>query len=178
MTVTAFARVASVIVSLSCLSAFAQDEVAPPSATQSGARFRGGISGAGGFETVAGVAGPMFGLDGRLGVQLNDLIAIYAQPHLSFGTLAGLMTGTFSATALVDLTLADRFFVAAGAGYGVLNNPSGLVIHARAGGYPIMGRGEDGARRKGLMLGVDFRTYLTGIGTGIQVLGTIGYEAF
>ncbi|HUU02808.1 MAG TPA: hypothetical protein VM425_15350 [Myxococcota bacterium] len=180
---------ASIISTLSCVSAWAQEatpEPADASAAQDGARFRWGISLGGGYEKVSSFAGPMGGLDCRLGVQINDMWAVYAQPHLSVGSLStgtgglGLsgLTGTFGAAALGEVTLIDRFFAAAGVGYGVLNNPSGFMLQARLGGYPLMGRGEDGARRKGLMLGVDFRTIFVEGYTAILVFGTIGYEAF
>ncbi|MBW1809873.1 MAG: hypothetical protein JRJ87_16880 [Deltaproteobacteria bacterium] len=166
----------SIVSTLFCVSAWAQD----------GARFRWGISLGGGLEKVSVFSGPMGGVDCRLGVQLNDMWAVYAQSHLSVGQLStgegslGLagFTGTFGAAALGEVTLIDRFFAAAGVGYGVLNNPSGFMVQARLGGYPLMGRGGDGGRRKGLMLGVDFRTIFVEGYTAILVFGMIGYEAF
>jgi hypothetical protein len=41
-----------------------------------------------------------------------------------------------------------------------------------------MGRGDNGIRRKGLMLGVDFRSVFVSGATGILFMGCIGYEAF
>jgi hypothetical protein len=122
----------------------------------------------------------MFGVDGRLGVQWSNWLAVYAQPHLTFGSLGGPSgaTGTFSVAGMAEVTLMDRVFAGAGFGYGVFNNPSGAMFQARAGGYPLMGRGANGIRRKGLMVGVDLRTvFLTGA-TGVLVLGSVGYEAF
>jgi hypothetical protein len=87
-------------------------------------------------------------------------------------------TGTFIATVLGEATFADRFFGAAGFGYGVLNNPSGFTLHLRAGGYPLMSKVENGMRRKGLMLGVDFRTVFVDGATGLLITGGIGYESF
>jgi hypothetical protein len=63
------------------------------------------------------------------------LLAIYAQPHLSFGSISADgggakvsgFTGTIIGTILGELTLLDRFFVGAGVGYGILNNPSGFA---------------------------------------------------
>jgi len=159
---------------------------AAPATSDSG-RFRFGINGLGGLESVSGggasVSGPMFGIDLRLGWQLNDLLAIYAEPHLSFGSLGngGIVsggTGTFIGTVMGEATFNDRFFAGAGIGYGVLNNPSGFAIQARGGFYPLMGRGDDGVRRKGLMIGVDFRSVFVDGATGILVTGAIGYEAF
>jgi hypothetical protein len=170
---------ASIISALTSVPALAQE-------ASDGARFRWGISAGGGYEKVAGFSGPMGGVDCRLGVQINDMWAVYAQPHISIGSLstgtgslgiAGL-TGTFGVAALGEVTFIDRLFAAAGVGYGVLNNPSGFMVQARLGGYPLMGRGEDGIRRKGLMLGVDFRTIFVQGYTAILVFGTIGYEAF
>lgn len=181
------------IAALSSATASAQmsadpQPVAAPGAPD-GVRFRGGIALSAGLESVSddfdnSVSGLMVGVDGRIGVQLNDLLGFYAQPHLSFGSLStagagGLsgFTGTFTVAAMAEVTLVDRFFVGAGFGYGVLNNPSGPMFQARVGGYPLMGRGE-GARRKGLMVGVDLRTIFASGLTGILVLGSVGYEAF
>ena len=88
------------------------------------------------------------------------------------------MTGAFSLAGMAEVTLIDRFFAGAGFGFGVLNNPSGPMFQARLGGYPLMGRGENGIRRKGLMVGVDLRTIFVDGATGVLVLGSVGYEAF
>lgn len=160
-------------------------EAAEP-AEKDGLRFRGGISLGAGLEKVSIVSGPMVGIDGRLGVQVNNLLAIYAQPHLSFGSLSagtaggGIQgaTGTFAVAAMADVTLIDHLFVGAGFGYGILNNPKGPMFQARVGGYPLMGHGANGIRRKGLMIGGDLRTiFITGA-TGIMLMAAIGYEAF
>lgn len=155
-----------------------------------GGRFRFGIDGVGGLESVGSngvsVSGPMFGADVRLGWQLNDLFAIYAEPHLSFGSLSTSVagstvsggTGTFVGTLMGEATFQDTFFAGAGFGYGVLNNPSGFAVEARGGFYPLMWRGEDGVRRKGLMVGADFRSIFASGATGILVLATVGYEVF
>jgi hypothetical protein len=87
-------------------------------------------------------------------------------------------TGTFIATVMGEVTLSDRFFAGGGFGYGVFNNPSGPAIDLRAGGYPLVGRGDDGIRRKALMVGVDFRTVFLDGATGILFMGCLGYEAF
>lgn len=158
-----------------------------PAAEEDGVRFRGGISGGGGAEVVLDccIAG-MGGVDGRLGVQVMDLLGIYAQLHGSFGSFGEVagnalfgLTGTVAATVLADFTFIDQIFVGAGAGYGVLNNPHGPVVHIRAGGYPYMDFGEDGIRRKGLMIGVDMRVFITtGDLVAIYPMAQIGYEAF
>ncbi len=131
-------------------------------------------------------SGPLGGLDLRLGVQINKLIGVYAQPSLAFGSLCqGAIcgaTGTAGVSGLVDFTFIDRIFVAAGGGVGVLNNPVGPEIHIRVGGYPLMGFGANGYTRKGLMVGVDTRIYfINNLGsdlTVMQVMGAIGYEIF
>ncbi len=91
-----------------------------------GPRFRFGISAGGGF--LAGpVSGGYGGGDLRLGVQVNDLVAVYAQPQLGYYGADGssIGGGLLGATAIVDVTLIDRFFVGAGGGYAILINPSG-----------------------------------------------------
>lgn len=115
-------------------------EVSSEGSDDDGVRFRGGISGGGGALIGAGLTLGMGGLDGRMGVQINDLIGVYAQPQLSiYGGSAGFIPaigGIVGGTAVVDFTFIDQIFVGAGGGYALLNNPHGPVVHIRAGGYP------------------------------------------
>jgi hypothetical protein len=196
LTRRALARIASVFILLVSSSARAEEPVPAPTAAAApaseadGGRFRFGIDATAGLESVsadnASVSGAMYGADLRLGWQVNNLLAIYAQPHLSFGTLSTSgsgaqvsgATGTFTGTVIGEVTLINRLFAGAGFGYGLLNNPSGPAVELRAGGYPLMGRGDNGIRRKGLMLGVDFRSVFVSGATGILFMGCIGYEAF
>jgi len=70
-------------------------------------------------------------------------------------------------------------FVGAGLGYTVYNSPGGLSPLLRLGGYPLMIRSDQKARRKGLMLGVDLRfTSLDGLKTIVMPTFNVGYEAF
>jgi len=164
----------------------------PPEVTlaepMDGPRFRFGFSGGFGIERVTNDPYPTFsawnvGFDFRLGVQLNDLIGIYVQPHLSGGKgsyeggLSG-GTGVFAVTGMVDFTLADQVAFGAGFGYGVLNNPTGPALAFRAAWYPVVSRSPLGPRRKGLMVGADMRVIFSDVGTGIQFIGSVGYEAF
>lgn len=147
-----------------------------------GVRFRGGISGGGGGLFVSGFAAGVGGLDGRLGVQINDLVGLYVQPQFCVG--AGKLgngtgfTGTAGGSLVVDFTLADRFFVGVGGGGGVINNPAAGMVHFRVGGYPAMGYGANGIRRKGLMLGADVRIWVASGITVLSPMASIGYEAF
>ncbi len=191
-----FALVGSVLLLASAAAAeetqasSAAPAAAAPAAPADGGRFRFGINPTVGLERVsasgASVSGVMYGGDLRLGWQINNLLAVYAQPHLSFGSLGTSVggvpisggTGTFVVSALAEGTFIDRLFVGAGGGYGVLNNPSGFTFEARAGGYPLMGKGKDGIRRKGLMIGGDFRSIFVSGATGILLMACVGYEAF
>ena len=147
-----------------------------------GVRFRGGISIGGAGEFVSGFQAGMFAVDGRLGVQINKLIGIYVQPHVAIGqgSISGVSgtTGTFAATALIDFTIINRIFVGAGAGFAVANNPYGAAVHFRLGGYPVMRAALDRPRRKGLMLGADMRAFFTQVGPVVEVVGSVGFEAF
>lgn len=159
---------------------------------EDGVRFRGGVSGGAGAEFILNsgdtLTAVMGGVEGRLGVQVNDLLGIYAQLHTSLGSFGDLgtgyaivgVTGTAAATVLADFTFIDQIFVGAGFGYGVVNSPHGPVVHLRAGGYPYMDFGEDGVRRKGLMLGVDLRVFILPDSdfTAVYPMAQIGYEAF
>lgn len=156
-------------------------------AVQDGPRFRFGIAGGGGGEFVEGLNAWMVGFDARFGVQINDLIGVYVQPHLSFGRflaaatgsvpLSG-FTGTFAVAAMVDFTLNDLLVFGAGAGYGVLNNPSGPMLAARVGAYPLRGRTRGTARRKGLVVSAEMRAIFTGSVNGVQLMAMVGYEAY
>lgn len=147
-----------------------------------GVRFRGGVSATAGTMLISNYSGFLAGVDGRLGVQINDLIGVYAVPHLTFGPVsvgsASTVIGVISATTVVDATFIDQVFVGAGGGFGIVNNPSGPVLHVRAGGYPLMGYGQNGIRRKGLMVGADMRMYFLSGATVMQLMGSVGYEAF
>lgn len=159
------------------------------SAVADGPRFRFGVAAGAGFFTAASETGTgkvsctYYGADLRLGAQINDLIGVYAQPTLGYYTANG--TGGLAAGGLVgfaavaDVTVIDRFFVGAGIGYTVYNSPAGVTPILRVGGYPLMSRSEQKARRKGLMLGVDLRfTGLDGLKTIVMPTFNVGYEAF
>ena len=144
-------------------------------------RFRSGISAGGGIETIAGNSFAMGGIDGRLGAQLSEHMGLYVAPHLSYGSgsIGGVSgsTGTFAFTALADYTFIERLFVAGGGGYGVLNNPSGPVLHFRLGGYPLLSEETDG-QRKGLVVALDSRTFFASGLTVEHIMVSLGYEKF
>ncbi len=170
-----------------------------------GARFRGAVSAA--FGGLLGAEGPLEytgilgGVNGHLGIQINDLIGVYAIPHLAFGSItASVSAGNTSVeategwlavagTAMVDFTFIDQVFVGAGGGATAhaptctnCDGLSGGVLQFRFGGYPLMDFGDDGIRRQGLMVGGDLRVnFLSSNGqsiTLIQPMATIGYEAY
>ena len=182
---TTLAFVSSLLLTSSV--ALAQEDTAAaaaaPEKPKDGMRFRFGINATAGLELVDPAAGPMFGIDARLGLQLNNMIAVYAQPHLSFGSLGvGPIsggTGTIALDVLGEVTIDDFFFVGGGFGLGVFNNPSGLALEARAGVYPLMSHDSDGVGRSGLMVGFDTRIVFLGGGfTGFMFMGQVGYEIF
>ncbi len=147
-----------------------------------GPRFRFGISGGAGPLIADGVSFTYGGADARFGVQINDLIGVYAQPQLGIyaggnGAVSGI-GGLIGASAGADFTFVDRFFVGAGVGYAILNSPSGAELHFRLGGYPLMSKSVEKARRKGLMVGVDFRLHFVEGYTFVAPTFAIGYEAF
>jgi hypothetical protein len=154
-----------------------------------GVRFRFGIAVGLGFFTAesevgtAEVSCKYYGGDLRLGAQINDLIGVYAQPTLGYYTadIPGVLAvgGLLGLAVVADVTLIDRFFVGAGVGYTIYNNPAGVSPILRVGGYPLMGRTAQKAGRKGLMLGADLRfTSLEGLKTIVMPTFNLGYEAF
>jgi hypothetical protein len=154
-----------------------------------GVRFRFGVSGGLGFFTAASEVGSAkvsckyYGVDLRFGAQINNLIGVYAQPTLGYyttGDVGGLAAGgLLGMNFIADVTLMDHFFAGAGVGYTVYNSPAGVTPMLRVGGYPLMSRSDQKARRKGLMLGMDLRfTSLEGLKTIVMPTFNIGYEAF
>jgi hypothetical protein len=154
-----------------------------------GLRFRFGVAAGFGFFTAAAEVGTAevsckyYGGDLRLGAQINDLIGVYVQPTLGYYTAdvpyVFAVGGLVGISAVADVTLIDRFFVGAGIGYTIYNNPGGVTPILRVGGYPLMSRSDQKARRKGLMLGADLRfTSLEGLKTIVMPTFNVGYEAF
>jgi hypothetical protein len=159
------------------------------SAVADGTRFRFGVAGGIGFFTAANEVGAgkasctYYGADLRFGAQINNMFGVYAQPTLGYysaddsGGLAG--GGLLGLAVVADATFIDRLFVGAGLGYTVYNNPAGVSPILRVGGYPLMSRSDEKARRKGLMLGIDLRfTSLEGLKTIVMPTFNVGYEAF
>jgi hypothetical protein len=160
---------------------------------EDGVRFRGGISGGGGlmmFATDSSLGGTyklgIGGVDGRVGVQINDLIGVYLQPQLGIyggkiGEAVG-VGGLAGAALLVDFTFIDQIFVAVGGGGGILNNPAAGELIVRFGGYPAFGMAENNIQRKGLMLGIDFRLFVAPTSSGTLIAPSptlnIGYEVY
>ncbi|HVY47602.1 MAG TPA: hypothetical protein VHB21_17050 [Minicystis sp.] len=164
--------------SLLAASASAQD--------RDGVRLRAGFSlDAGGMFGDA-YSGFMAGGDARLGVQINHILGLYVDPHLAFGPVSvsgggaklNSLIGVFAATGMVEGTLGHRVFLGAGGGFGVVNNPTGPVLHVRGGFYPVVWRGLNGYRRKAFFVAVDSRTYFLSGAKEEEFLGSIGYEAF
>ena len=196
-----------------------------PSAEPTGSRvddvrFRGGIALGGGgllgsmssgfdsplgsFDASAGVSGGIVGVDGHIGVQINDLVGVYFDPHLGFGSLGfDTSTGTqsegwlaMSATMLVDFTFIDQIFVGAGGGVSAQGATctncelwAGGVAHLQVGRYPLMSFSEEGSGRQGLMVAADVRLNFLSPTTTLppgatsslflaQPMLTIGYEAY
>jgi hypothetical protein len=99
-------------------------------------------------------------------------VPLGAQECSAAGGLVGLAL-------VADATIIDRCFVGAGVGYTIYNNPAGISPILRVGGYPLMSRSDQKARRKGLMLGADLRfTSLEGLKTIVMPTFNLGYEAF
>ncbi len=151
---------------------------------QDSVRFRGGVSAAGGALAVAGFSVGLGGVDGRLGVQINDYVGIFATPHLALGggthNDVSVFTGVAAAGLVAEGTLFDRAFLGLGGGAGYIGSlPSAYPhLHVRAGGYPVVGDEESGGRRTGLSVGLDLRVHFVLDSMVVQPMGTIGYEAF
>lgn len=115
-----------------------------------------------------GATAGVSGVRGQLGVQINDLVGIYAAPFfdIMFGDVGGVSIGS---ALMVDFTLMDNFLTvgggaAVGAFLGLGADTSGTtgtvsgLAGAGMGGRirvavnPIVKRGLDGVRRKALTI--------------------------
>jgi hypothetical protein len=154
-----------------------------------GTRFRFGVGAGLGFFSAASEVGSdkvsctYYGSDLRFGAQINNLIGVYAQPTLGYYSVNGSgglgAGGLLGFSVIADATFIDRLFVGAGLGYTVYNSPGGMTPILRVGGYPLMSRSDEKARRKGLMVGADLRfTSLDGLKTIVMPTFNVGYEAF
>jgi len=158
---------------------------APPPAPEPGTHLRNGFSLSVGEEMgsgpSSGFSGQLYGVDWRIGAKLAGPYSVYADTHLSLGTgqLNGQSgaTGNFAFAVLGERELPAKTFVAAGGGYGVLNNPSGMLAQVR-GGMNFGGDAATVARRWNVAL--DARFYFAGdaIGTVSQISLTLGYDRF
>lgn len=159
---------------------------APVEPAASGPTLRNGFSLSIGQENGSGpsesLSGQLYGLDWRIGMAISDKIAVYASTHLSFGTAnigaASGVTANFATALIGEYTLPMRIFVGGGAGYGVLNNPSGPLAQIRAGWYPFEKTSQGKARR--LNVALDARFYFPGeaIGTVSHYALSVGYDRF
>ena len=159
----------------------AEGQADAPAEDKDEPRFRGGISGGGDALILSGNAAGLGGIDGRLGVQIMDLLGVYAQPHLALGYGSGAFAGSLGGTVLVDFTFIDRIFVGVGGGGGLVQfggTEAAGMLHFRAGGYPALGLGDDGIRRKGLMIGADVILHFAAGQVLPSPMVSIGYEAF
>jgi hypothetical protein len=165
--------------------AFAQDQgKTQPPAAESSRGFRNGFSLSGGkeFGGSKDVSATMFGVDWRIGSFVTEAFSIYLHSHLSFGKGkegkgASGGTGTFASALMAEYTFPFRLFVAAGGGYGVLNNPRGSMFAARTGFYPF---GINGDKARRLNIALDYRAYFAsqGYGTVNQIQFSLGYDWF
>lgn len=200
------------LLSIACLSALAFSLTSIFSATEAaaqepdGVRFRGGVALEAGPLIVPGsFTVGVAGVQGQLGVQINNEFGVYVVPSLDavFGSVGGI---NLSAALLVDYTLHDDLTFGVGPDVGVFgaigSSSAGTLSGAGGALYgarlhftwnPVLGRGPDGIRRKALAVGMDLR--LLGGGAGYATVSsssgtasastfvmapmfTVGYQAF
>ncbi len=163
------------------------DAYVPRRYVPDGVRFRGGVSLEGGAIVVpdaftVGVAG----VQGQMGVQINNMIGVYAVPafDIVFGSVGGV---NLSAALIVDFTFFDMLTVGAGpdvgvfgaigTGDGALSGAGGSLYGARLhfSFQPFHSYGMNGIRRKAFSLGADLR--LLGGGAGYASVSTTSASA-
>lgn len=158
---------------------------APPPAPEPGTHLRNGFSFSAGEEfgsgPSSGFTGQLYGVDWRIGAHMAGPLSVYADTHISLGTAkiggASGATGNFAVALIGEYELPARTFIAAGGGYGVLNNPSGPLAQARVGWYPFE---HDSSVARRLDVALDARFYFAGdqVGTVSQIALTLGYDRF
>jgi hypothetical protein len=129
-------------------------------------------------------SGQLYGVDWRIGARVTEAISVYLHSHISFGTVGpdqgagGGVTGNIAGALVGEYMLPMGLFIGAGAGYGVLNNPNGPLVEARAGYYPFKSNSAGKARR--LNVALDSRWYMVGspYGTVTQISLSLGYDRF
>jgi hypothetical protein len=176
----------------------ATDEAGQPDAGEFKSRFRWGITGGGG-PMIGGYTGGGLGVDARFGMQVSEMLGVYAQPSvfvfigaLADDTNADVTAGAvYGLGALGDLTLGDLFFLAAGPEIlmGAIGsasvNADGSTAEAASGpffsiaartGFVFGRKGPD--RRSGFSVGLDLHAVFAGGETAIPVMIFLGYESF
>lgn len=159
-----------------CFEARADEPGEPPTAADSdaggGVRFRGGIASELVLMTLVqpteGYVGS--GFLGHAGVQLGDVVGVYASPYVGFQ--AGIGGGPYFGSAiLTDFTIADRVSLGLGPEFGYFHLIAGRGHHqgshasVRVHGavYPFAEPDGEG-RRSGLVVGTDLRVMLASVG--------------
>lgn len=179
---------------------------APAVEPEAGPRFRWGISGFGGKYFVNGTGGGIGGIDARFGVQIDEMIGVYASPILLVGAGAQVSSGATSASTsmsavalygvglLGDLTFGNLLYVAAGPEllYGAAaqaatqadQNGASASASAEAGTYLGLEARVGVAlgsmrphRRKAFTIGLDLHAIFTTKATFTPLLA-LGYDAF
>jgi hypothetical protein len=161
----------------------------PPPEDDGGATLRNGFSISIGQEfgtsnLMNEFSGQLYGIDWRIGAQVNKSLGVYLDSHLSFGSVkvneVKGSTGNFAAAAIGEYTLPMRLFFGGGVGYGILNNPSGPLVAVRAGYYPFESSPSGKSRR--LNIALDMRLYFVEEGpesvTMKHIALTLGYDRF
>jgi len=151
--------------------------VAPAPAPSDHARFRGGIGLEGGQLIAPGTFNfTNVALDAQLGVQINNAVGIYVEPNLGaiVGNAAGLSLGVglladYTGLAGDAITLGGGVETKLAVAFGDTSGGGafyGGVVHFAW--NAVVGHGEDGVRRRALVIGVDVHL-LVGPAIGAKV---------
>jgi hypothetical protein len=130
------------------------------------------------------ISATMIGADWRIGLKLTPAIALYLNSHLSLGPqkvgAQDDIAANIATAAIFEYTLPQRVFFGAGAGFGIVDDPSGPMIQVRAGWYPMAKSFEQVHRR--LNVAFDLRYFMLSEGGQdakiTQVSLSIGYDRF
>lgn len=157
-------------------------------------RFRGGVSLLGGAYCLADAEGEgsdmtycafIGGVEGRLGVQFNDVFGLYATPSFQLGGGAWAVIGRVSVGIMPELTFGDVLFIGLGPeifaadaapdNADAFGEQSHLGVRGRAG--LAFGSKRPG-RRHAFTLATDIRVDIFDETVGVAPTFALGYDAF
>jgi hypothetical protein len=176
-------KISSVLVTLAAVSASLLASSTALAEGKDRARVRGGVAVAGGVLTApeAEVAMGTGGVQGQVGVQINDVVGLYWVPQIDLGLGSGMGGVNLSTAIMVDISPIDFISIGAGPDLGFFAGigDDGAAAGANYGGrfrfavHPFVSEGKN-HRRQAFTLAADLRV-LAGATLATNTGGTTGF---